>query len=240
MKVTGNTIFISGGSAGIGLAIAKKLSAAGNKVIINGRSEERLQNALKQLDNAAALQGDLSVEADRLRIAEELKKLYPDVNIIVNNAGAAFMNDLSDSSNNAAEKAFQEINTNYLSVIHFTSLLLPHLLLKNSAAIVNISSIAAYRGNKYLPTYSASKAALHSYTQGLRDTFSKNDNLNIYEVYPPLVNTAFSSEIGGANGIPPSEVAEELFLAFEKNQFEVPVGETKKIHQLIEAITLNN
>lgn len=234
MKTTGNTIFISGGSAGIGLAIAKKLSAAGNKIIINGRNEERLQKAVQELDNAFALKGDLSVESDRISIAKQLIAEYPDLNIIINNAGAAFMNDLSDYSNNAAEKAYQEINTNYISVIHFTSLLLPHLTTQNSAAVVNISSIAVYRGNKYLPTYSASKAALHSYTQGLRDAYAENEKLNIYEVYPPLVNTEFSAGIGGANGIPASEVADELFAALEKDQFEVPVGETKKIHALVE------
>lgn len=234
MKTNGNTIFISGGSAGIGLAIAKKLSAAGNKVIINGRSEDRLQNALTELDNAFAIQGDLSVESERISIAQQLTAQHPDLNIIINNAGAAFMNDLSDHNNNAAAKAYQEINTNYISVIHFTALLLPQLLQQESSAIVNISSIAVYRGNKYLPTYSASKAALHSYTQGLRDTYAENDKLNIYEVYPPLVNTEFSAEIGGASGIPASEVADELFEALGKNQFEVPVGETKKIHVLVE------
>jgi len=237
MKTTGNTVFISGGSAGIGLAIAKKLSAAGNTIIINGRSEERLQSALKELDNAVAIQGDLSIKTDRVRIAADLETNYPAVNIIINNAGAAFMNDLSDLNNNSAEKAEQEINTNYISVIDFNTLLLPLLLQQEEAAIVNITSITAFRSNKYLPTYSASKAALHSYTQGLRDTFAANDRLNIYEVYPPLVNTEFSAEIGGANGIPPSEVADELFAALENNQFEVPVGDTKKIHALVNPIS---
>lgn len=240
MKTTGNTVFISGGSAGIGLAIAKKLSAEGNRVIINGRSAERLQKALSELDNAVAIQGDLSLEADRVRIAHELADQYPDVNIVVNNAGAAFMNNLGDSANNAAEKAYQEINTNYLSIIHFISLMLPRLLKQEDAAIVNITSIAVFRGNKYLPTYSASKAALHSYTQGLRDTFADNNKLSVYEVYPPLVNTEFSAEIGGANGIPASEVADELFRALEKNQLEVPVGETKRIHQLVEQIAASS
>ena len=146
------------------------------------------------------------------------------------------MNDLSDSNNNA-EKASQEINTNYISVIDFTAMVLPQLLAQKDAAIVNVSSIAVFRSNKFLPTYSASKAALHSYTQGLRDTFAENENLNVYEVYPPLVNTEFSAEIGGANGIPPSEVADELFLALQQNQFEVPVGDTKKIHELVTPIT---
>ena len=237
MKISQNTIFISGGSAGIGLAIAKKLSETGNKIIINGRNQERLQNALKELPNASAIQGDLSVKEDRVRIATELKTNFPQLNIVVNNAGAAALNDLSDSNNNAAEKAYQEINTNYISVIDFTALVLPQLLAQDDAAIVNVSSIAVYRGNKYLPTYSASKAALHSYTQGLRDTFAENEKLNVYEVYPPLVNTEFSAEIGGANGIPASEVADELFVALEKNQFEVPVGETKKIHSLVNAIS---
>ncbi|SDK59480.1 uncharacterized oxidoreductase [Pedobacter sp. ok626] len=233
MKTSGNTIFISGGSAGIGLAIAKKLSAAGNKIIINGRNEERLQSALKELDNAIAIKGDLSLQSDRINIAAQLKSNHPDLNIIINNAGAAFINDLSDINNNSAEKAYLEINTNYISVIDFTALTLPLLLQQAEAAIINISSIAVFRSNKYLPTYSASKAALHSYTQGLRDTFAENDKLNIYEVYPPLVNTEFSAEIGGANGIPPSEVADELFTALENNQFEVPVGDSKKIHQLV-------
>ncbi|MDQ0782042.1 SDR family oxidoreductase [Chryseobacterium sp. W4I1] len=227
MKTTGNTVFISGGSAGIGLAIAKKLSAEGNKIIINGRNEERLQAALQQLNDAVAIQGDLSVEADRLRIAEELKTTYPEVNIIVNNAGAAFAY-LLNGTENAHEKAALEMNTNYLSVIHFTELLLPHLVGKGEAAVVNISSIAVFRSHKMLPTYSASKAALHGYTTALRDTYEDQGNVHIYEVYPPLVNTEFSAEIGGANGIPPSEVADELFLALERNQFDVPVGDSKQ------------
>lgn len=226
MKTTGNTIFISGGSAGIGLAIAKKLNAAGNKIIINGRNEERLKNALKELNNAVAIQGDLSVEEDRIRIATTLKELYSDVNIIINNAGAAFAYLLSETKN-AHEKAAIEMNTNYLAVIHFTELLLPHLLQKEESAVINISSIAVFGSHKLLPTYCATKAALHSYIVALRYTYEDVKNLQIYEVYPPTVNTEFSAEIGGADGIPPSEVADELFLALEKNQLDVPVGEAK-------------
>lgn len=236
MKTTGNTVFISGGSAGIGLSIAKKLSKSGNKVIINGRNEERLEKALLELDAAVAIKGDLSVQTDRERIAKELADEYPNMNIVINNAGAAFPNDLGDPNNNPVQQAYEEINTNYLSVIHFTSLILPQLLEKEDAAIVNISSVAAYRVNRSLPTYSASKAALHSYTRALRDTFMDNDKLNVYEVYPPLVNTELTAEIGGAKGIAPEEVAEELFLALGKNQFEVPVGDAKNIHQLVEPI----
>jgi len=227
MKTTGNTVFISGGSAGIGLAIAKKLHAQGNNIIINGRNEERLQNALKELEGAVAIKGDLSVEADRFRIVEELKTNHPELNIIINNAGAAFAYLLNETEN-AHEKAAAEMNTNYFSVIHFTELLLPYLSQKKEAAVINISSIAVFLSHQMLPTYGASKAALHSYTQALRQTYEEQNNVQIYEVYPPLVNTDFSAEIGGANGIPPSEVADELLIALEKNQFDVPVGDTKK------------
>lgn len=226
MKTSGNTVFISGGSAGIGLAIAKKLQAAGNKIIINGRNEDRLQKALAELKHAEGIRGDLSIEADRLRIVEELRTNYPDVNIIVNNAGAAFGYLLSETTN-AHEKALIEMNTNYIAVIHFTELLLPHLLQKSDSAVINISSIAVYGSHKFLPTYGATKAALHSYTVALRMTYEEQNNLQVYEVYPPTVNTEFSAEIGGANGIPPSEVADELLLGLEKDQFDIPVGETK-------------
>lgn len=226
MKTTGNTIFISGGSAGIGLAIAKKLNAAGNKIIINGRNEERLQKALIALKDAVAIQGDLSVEADRIRIAEELKSNYADVNLIINNAGAAFGYLLSETTN-AHEKALIEMNTNYFAIIHFTELMLPHLLAKESAAVVNVSSIAVYGSHRFLPTYGATKAALHSYTTALRQTYEEKKNLQIYEVYPPLVNTEFSAEIGGAAGIPASEVADELLVGLENNLFDIPVGDSK-------------
>ncbi|WP_312339435.1 SDR family NAD(P)-dependent oxidoreductase [Sphingobacterium sp.] len=226
MKTTGNTIFISGGSAGIGLAIAKKLNAAGNKVIINGRSEERLQRALTELHGAEAIQGDLSIEADRVRIADDLKTNYTDVNIIINNAGAAYAYLLSETAN-AHEKAKAEMNTNYFAIIHFTELMLPHLLEKEESAVVNISSIAVYGSHKFLPTYGATKAALHSYTTALRQTYSDRKNIQVYEVYPPLVNTEFSAEIGGAAGIPPSEVADELLIGLENNMFDIPVGDTK-------------
>lgn len=226
MRTTGNTVFISGGSAGIGLAIARKLTAAGNRVIINGRDEDRLQKALKELDNAVGIKGDLSVESEQIRIANQLKDQYPEVNIIINNAGAAHAYLLSEMTN-AHEKAVAEMNTNYFSVIHFTELLLPHLLEKEESAVVNVSSIAVFKSHKFLPTYGAAKAALHSYTVALRLTYEEKRNLQIYEVYPPLVNTDFSAEIGGANGIPPSEVADELFSALENGQFDVPVGDSK-------------
>lgn len=239
MNTTSNTVFISGGSAGIGLEIAKQFSAKGNKVIINGRNKERLENALKQLNNAIAIQGDLSVESERIRIANELKQNHSDLNVVINNAGEAYAYSLSESGS-AFENAAKEINTNYIAIIHFTELLLPVLKEKANAAIVNVTSIVGLYPQGGLPTYSASKAALHAYTQLLRKSLSET-NVNVFEVMPPLVNTDFSAGIGGANGIPPKKVADELLTAFENNQFDVPVGQTKMVYAVFqEAITKLN
>lgn len=226
MKTTNNTVFISGGSAGIGLEIAKSFSEKGNKVIINGRNQERLDKALEQLENAVAIQGDLSIENERIRIANELIQNHPDLNIVINNAGEAYYYNLADNTN-SYELAKKEINTNYLTIIHFTELLLPHLLQKDSA-VVNVTSIASLVSYAPVPTYAASKAALRSYTQSLRNAL-KETSVKIFEVLPPLVNTSFSAEIGGENGIPPKEVADELLIALEQNQFDVPVGQTKVV-----------
>lgn len=226
MKTTNNTVFISGGSAGIGLEIAKSFSEKGNKVIINGRNQERLDKALEQLENAIGIQGDLSIESERIRIANELIQNHPDLNIVINNAGEAYYYNLAGNTN-SYELAKKEINTNYLTIIHFTELLLPHLLQKDSA-VVNVTSIASLVSYAPVPTYAASKAALRSYTQSLRNAL-KETSVKIFEVLPPLVNTSFSAEIGGENGIPPKEVADELLTALEQNQFDVPVGQTKVV-----------
>ena len=231
MKRTNNTVFISGGSAGIGLEIAKLFSANGNKVIINGRDQHRLDLALQQLEGASAIQGDLSVESERIRIAAKLSADYPDVNVIINNAGAAYTYSLTESGK-AYEYAKDEITTNYLSIIHFTELLLPVLKTRESA-VVNVTSIVGLFPRTGVATYAASKAALHFYTQSLRDSLS-DTNVHVFELLPPLVNTEFSAAIGGANGIPPKEVAEELLSAFENNQYDVPVGQTKVVHQVLQ------
>jgi uncharacterized oxidoreductase len=97
---------------------------------------------------------------------------------------------------------------------------------------VNVSSIVAFAPGQRLATYAASKAALHSYSQTLRLALQKKTNVKVFELMPPLVNTDFSQAIGGENGIPASEVAEELFHAFLNNEYEIHVGQTKYIYNL--------
>lgn len=227
MKTTGNTVLITGGSAGIGFEIARLFSGHGNKVIITGRSQERLAQAAQKLPGVIPLQSDVTSETDILALVEEIKANYPDLNVLINNAGKADVYKLVAGSD-AFTKARQEMLTNYLSIIRLTELLLPVLEKQAESAIVNVSSIVAFRPSVVLPTYSASKAALHSYTQSLRAALQETGSVEVYELMPPLVNTDFSQAIGGAAGIDPAEVAQDLLQAFQAKQWEVPVGDTKQ------------
>src|SRR5258708_2162036 len=232
MKTTQNTVLITGGSAGIGFAIAQLLDQKGNHVIITGRDENRLKNAAARLKNATAIVSDVSQVKDRTMLAKRIKAEFPQLNLLVNNAGKAFKYDPSEEGVTGAAYGGQEMDTNYLAVINLTEQLLPLLSKQQEADIVNVSSVAAIVPDHRLPTYSATKAALHSYSQSLRLYLQKRNNVKVFELMPPLVNTASAKEIGGENGILPSVVAEEFLKAFEVNQYEIHVGLTADLYNL--------
>ncbi|MDF2553428.1 MAG: short-chain dehydrogenase [Chryseobacterium sp.] len=230
MNITNNTILITGGGSGIGLAIAKALSPS-NKIIIVGRNKEKLDAAAKDLENVFTIQADVTNESDVNRLYEEVKTTFGELNILINNAGSAFVYTLSENSDTYG-KAFAEFTANYFAPIRLTEKFLPLLKEHNEAAIVNVSSIVGLVPGAYLPTYSDSKAALHSYTQVLRYELAKESNIKVFELMPPLVNTDFSAEIGGKeNGIPPSDVANDLVKALQENIYEVRVGYTELLYQ---------
>jgi uncharacterized oxidoreductase len=231
MKTTGNIVLITGGGSGIGFEIAKLFSQKGNQVIITGRNAARLQQAASQLKNTTAIPTDINNEEDVARLLKKVNTDFPGLNILINNAGHAYAYQLSAQAN-AFEKASQEMLTNYLSVIRLTEKFLPLLAKQKDAAIVNVSSIVAFVPSHTISTYAASKAALHSYSQALRFTLEQSGSIKVFELMPPLVNTEFSKEIGGENGIPPAAVAEALFESFEKDNFEIHVGNTADIYQL--------
>jgi uncharacterized oxidoreductase len=232
MKTTNNTVLITGGSAGIGFEIAKLFSQKGNKVIITGRDQKRLEAAAAKLENVTAIVSDVSKEEDVNLLVSRLQKDFPALNIVINNAGRAFAYKLLDNAN-AYEKAADEMQTNYFSIIRLTEKLLPLLNKQPEAAVVNVSSVVAFVASYMVPTYAASKAALHSYTQSLRLTLEKEGSTTkIFELMPPLVNTEFSQEIGGSNGIAPSVVADDLLQALENDQYEIKVGATDTLYKL--------
>ncbi len=230
MNLTKNTVLISGGSAGIGFEMAKLLTEKGNHVIITGRNQERLDAAAAQLDNATAIVFDVTKEEEVDQLVERIKIDFPELNVLINNAGAAYAYDLV-SGERTWEKAEEEMQTNYISVMRLTEKLLPQLRVQQASAIVNVSSVVAFAPGLSIPTYSVSKAAVHAYTQLLRLALT-GTKVKVFELMPPLVNTDFSKEIGGENGIPPSQVAEEFVAALEKDNYEIHVGATAQIYEV--------
>lgn len=233
MKTTQNTILITGGSAGIGFAIAKLFSGKGNHVIITGRNKANLDKAASQLQNVTAIACDVSNAEEVNSLVEKIRKDFGGLNIVINNAAAASLYKLTDAVN-AFENASEEILTNYLSVVRLNEKLLPLLTRQEEAAIVNVSSIVSFVPARGIPTYSASKAALHSYTDILRITL-EHTSVRVFEVMPPLVNTQFSKDLGGENGIAPEVVADDLLYAFENNIYEIHVGGTADMFNLFHA-----
>lgn len=230
MNITNNIILITGGGSGIGLEIAKALSPS-NKVIIIGRNKEKLDAAAKNLENVFTIQADITNENDIHTLYEEIKTTFGGLNILINNAGHAYAYTLSDTSN-AYSKAISEFATNYFAPIRLVEKFLPLLKNQNESAIVNVSSIVAFAPGSHIPTYSDSKAALHSYTQLLRYELAKDTNVKVFELMPPLVNTDLSAGIGGKeNGIPPSDVSNDLVKGLQEDIYEIRVGNTEVLYQ---------
>jgi len=231
MNITGKIVLITGGGSGIGFEIAKLLDGKGNKVIITGRTEAKLQKAASQLKNVSYIATDITSDKDLDTLVNYIKTDFGGLDILINNAGQAYVYKIGEADN-GAQKAAHEMLTNYTSVISLTEKLLPVLKESKEAAIVNVTSIVAFVPGINLPTYAASKAALHSYTRALRYTLALTTGIKVFELMPPLVNTEFSAEIGGANGIPPLEVAQGLIDGFEKDEYELHIGGTAGLYQL--------
>ena len=230
MKTSQNTILITGGGSGIGFETAKLFSQLGNTVIITGRNEEKLKAAARQLNNAHYIVADVTKNEDVNVLVREINTHFPGLNVLMNNAGRAILHDVSNSTD-AASIAREEMETNYFAVLNLTNKLLPLLKSQSESAIINVSSIVAFAPGLSLPTYSASKAALHSYTQALRLSLSREPNVKVFELMPPLVDTEFAKDIPSDKKISPQEVAEALLQSLAVDRYEVRVASTENLYK---------
>ncbi len=231
MSINTKTALITGGGSGIGFQVAKRLSEQGYHVIITGRNKQKLDEAAAKLNNITAIACDITDAYAVSQLASHLQNEYPGLSLLVNNAGRASVYKLGENVD-AVTIAREEMQTNLFGVIDLTEKLLPLLKSQPEAAIINVSSIVVFAPSSHLPTYSATKAALHSYTQALRMSLA-DTNVKVFELMPPLVDTELSKEIGGAaNGIPASQVADELIQGLQENCYEIHVGNTKDLYQL--------
>jgi len=192
MQMTGNTVLVTGGGTGIGRGLAESLHRLGNQVIIAARRREPLQAVAEANPGMQVWSLDQSDPAGIRRFATELTDRYPELNVVVNNAGIQRVEDLVNGDAGAAE---QTVAINLLGPIRLISALMPSLLRRPHAAIVNITSGLAFMPSALTPTYCATKAALHSYTQSLRFQL-RDTSVQVIELIPPQVQTALQGERG--------------------------------------------
>jgi uncharacterized oxidoreductase len=201
MKTTGNTILLTGGSSGIGRAIAQRLHDLGNEVIVAGRRQDALDKTIAGRGGMHAMMVDVEDAEDLRRFAREVVERHPKLNVLVNNAGimryenAAAKRDLSDAE--------ATVVTNLLGPIRLIDALIDHLAAQPDSAIVNVTSGLAFVPLPKAPTYSATKAALHSYTQALR--VQLKGKVEVIELAPPGVQTDLTPGQASREGYMPLE-----------------------------------
>jgi uncharacterized oxidoreductase len=188
MKPTGNTILMTGGGSGIGEALAHRLHDAGNTVIVAGRRLDALEAACKGRDDMHAIAFDVDDAASLSVFAERLLTAHPNLNVLVNNAGIMRFEDIAAQRDLADAEA--TIATNLLGPIRLIDALIDHLVATPDATIVNLTSGLAFIPLTAAPTYSATKAAIHSYTVSLREVLA--DRVEVIEIAPPGVQTALT------------------------------------------------
>jgi uncharacterized oxidoreductase len=228
MKTTGNTVLITGGGTGIGLALAERLLKSGNTVIICGRRQDRLDSAKAKLPSLHVINCDITKQKDRKSLLKGIKSNFKELNVLVNNAGIQRPINLS-KGNAELLKADDEIEVNLKAQIHLSAMFIP-LLAARESAIVMVSSGLGFVPMARVPIYSATKAALHSFTMSLRHQL-KDTKIKVFELVPPMVH---DTELKGKPlekmdiSVSAAEVAEATLKGLENDEYEITVGSTKR------------
>lgn len=195
MKLKNSTVLITGGSSGIGLELVKQLIAQDvTDILITGRDISRLEQVKRQYPQVHLFQSDVSNPNDIQALYQSVIKDFPELNIIINNAGVMRNLNLLDAG--LEKNIATEIDINLSGVIRMVQQFLPHLLTKSSAAIVNVSSGLAFVPFPASPVYSAAKAGLHAYTRVLRLQL-KATSIKVFELAPPSTETPLQSAFSG-------------------------------------------
>ncbi|MEJ2635289.1 MAG: SDR family NAD(P)-dependent oxidoreductase [Calditrichia bacterium] len=233
MNTTGNTILITGGATGIGLALAEAFLDAGNEVIICGRRENRLLEAKSQFPMLHTLNCDVVGAENRRNLMEEVLSKFPKLNMLVNNAG--IQREIDFRKGAEALEGENEIEVNLQAPVHLSALFIPHLMQQREAAILNVSSGLAFIPIAIMPLYCATKAALHSFSLALRRQL-RNTSIKVFEIIPPTVDTELDKGRRDARGqtdrgIDPREVARETMPALQADEYEIAIGQAQFIRK---------
>jgi len=192
VNMSGNSVLITGGGSGIGLALARRFVDLGNDVIICGRDIGRLDAAKAQVPGITTLRADLADARQREALVESVLAIAPKLNMLVNNSGIQRRGSfVADSA--AWDERAEEIAINLEAPIHLAALLLPHLVAQPDATIINVSSGLAFLPLKFAAVYVATKAGLHAFSMALRADLASS-RVRVVEIVPPAVDTG----LGGA------------------------------------------
>jgi uncharacterized oxidoreductase len=185
MKTSGNTILLTGGGTGIGRELARRWHDAGNVVIVTGRTLGSLKETARDRQNIHSFALDVADPAAIADSAKDILSRFPALNVLVNNAGIMPLEDVSVARDLSQAEAC--VTTNLLGPIRMTDALIAHLRGQSDAAIINVSSGLAFVPLVGAAVYSATKAAIHSWTDSLR--FALKDVVEVIELAPPAVQT---------------------------------------------------
>jgi uncharacterized oxidoreductase len=198
MDLSGRTVLVTGGSSGIGLGLVEAFHGRGSTVIACGRNEKALAAVTERLPGVVTIRCDVGDERQRKDLAAEVLRRFPDLDVLVNNAGVQKYLDLKKGY--AELKAGEdEIAVNFVAVVELTALFVEHLLSGPSATIINVSSVLGFRPMIPMPIYDATKAAVHTYSLVLRQQL-KGTPVGVVEIVPPMVDTNLNREGRDAAG----------------------------------------
>lgn len=187
MKVTGNTILITGAGSGIGRALAEAFHALGNQLIITGRRIHKLEEVVDANPGMIAYELDMRDRFAVSAFAREVRTQHPTLNVVINNAGVMQQEDLTQGEA-VLDHLETMLETNFLGPVRLNAALIEHLLTLNVATIINIGSGLAHVPLAVVPGYCSTKAAIHSYTQSLRHQL-RDSPVEVLEIIPPAVHT---------------------------------------------------
>jgi uncharacterized oxidoreductase len=224
------TILITGGSSGIGLAIAKKFLDHNYHVVVTGRNLSKLEKVKADLPSIHIEQSDVCNEDDVKALVLKMEQTFGGIDVLFNNAGIMNLVD-AGSEQDQLHRQFNEIEINFHAPIRMLHYFLPQLKKSKNATVINTSSGLAYIPFSQAPTYSGTKAAVHFWTMAIRPQL-KPHNIRVVELLPPVVDTPLAhgadiAEDDNLKPMPPEKMADIFWKDFKKGKEEITPGISK-------------